>query len=1433
MPYTATSVRKLSLRLLSFILLAGSAVNAQQYHFSVEHITKKDGLSNSEITSIVQDKQGFIWIGTQYGLNKFDGYTVKVYQNIPGDSTSICDNNITALLVDSHGYLWIGTANNGISVYDRIKDRFVHFTEDLFNLNSLSDNYITSIREDKLGNVWVGTLMGLNKFQRESQTFKRYFRKSEITVDQTALSKLQTAGLSPGVLKHLARSVNVRKDFTQFCQEVSSLLPQQSRRSQMAKVLQHACKHRSGINIKAIEIDPHNNLWLGFEHDSIAKFNVRSQKLDIIEINNGSLNSVMILSLCLDDDKLWIGTKGGGLVRYNLTTQKFYNYKKGFGSEFIKCILRDREGQLWVGTEDGLKTYNRESDSFHVVAPMEYDDKLLSSDVSAMLEDIQGNFWVASYQGGINLLKKDKPFAHDKFYDGSKSVSAVLEDSDNNLWVGYFTSGIDLFLNDGRKKISLTSTPACNLGKGTVFSIFEDSKKNIWVSTYEGGLQRYDKERRQFVSYPFRGDKSINDVRAICEDRQGNIWVAVHGDGVGKLSLQDKTKTFFFYKADYVHTENSLANNWVNTVFCDAGGRIWAGTVNGISVYDSMRHHFITYNTGNSGLSHNKVLTLTQDQSKRLWVGTENGLNLFDEHNKTFKVFTTNDGLSSNFIAGLRVDAHGDLWISTYNGLSCLDPVTGRIKNYLNTNGPMASEFSIGATAAGKNDKMYFGAKSGLIYFYPGKINRNLLPPTVIITDFKLFNKSVPVSNDEHGLLTKHISENKKITLPYNQNDISFEFTAINYIDSKQNTYAYWLEGFEKTWNYVGTHRTATYTNLDAGTYTLHVLAANNDGVMATHEASLEIVIKPPFWLTTWAKMIYVLLILVIIYVARKEFISRMQLKNKVDLDEMKLRFFANISHELRTPLTLILAPLQQLNTKISKEDQAELIGIMDSNGRRLLRLVNQLMNIYEIDAGVMKLQVSQGDVVALCRATFNTFRYNATKRNVTYEFKASPAEITGFVDADKVDKILSNIISNAFKYSPENSSIRVQLSLLDKYDLGMVPLNLIKAVNDNTRFLKISVQDTGKGIPVEYHKKVFERFFRMEDSLDTATGIGLSLARQLARIHKGDITIDSKVQKGSTFIIWLPMDKTSYSTEEIETAPPNDQNLVAQHAGINDEEEYTPEVSADQKSEQSLPILMVIEDSEDIRIYIRHFFKEDFQVVEAASGEAGLEIVTDIIPDILICDVMLPGLSGLEVCARVKKDQKTSHIPVILLTARATDTDQLRGLAEGADDYITKPFNISILAARIRNIMAYRKKLTMTLQLDLYARPQGAISSADDLFLKKAVDVVETHIEDVDLSVETLCLELGMSPSNLYRKLQALVGLSANQFINNIRLKKATHLLKSGQYTISEIAYRVGFRDPKYFSKSFRKQFGVLPSYYGKSTELSAKTGTEKISEH
>jgi len=1396
-----------------FIFLFSGAVYAQPIHFTTEYISKLKGLSSTEITGIVQDKKGIIWISTRDGLNRYDGYTIKVYQNIPSDSTSLCDNIITTLFLDSRGDLWLGTESNGVSRYDRQKDRFINYHYKPEDPTTLSYNYITAIAEDHDGKIWIGTMMGLNLFIPETQTFRRFLRNQIIHVDSTVFKLLKKISKNKLMTDTMASFVGHDVKASVLLSSCSPKLTQRL----MKEISKVSHIENSGSTIKALASDNEGFLWLGLGGRALLQLNTRD-----FQMTEGAdlCANGKILSLCWADHKLWIGTVDNGINILDNVTGERYSVPNNLGLKLVKCIVKDSDGEVWAGSDKGLLHYNKHARSFEHPAFLKSNDELLSEDVSAIFQDSQHNFWIACYQRGLHLFRKSKAFNEYVFQSDvqpenvCKTVSSVLEDADGNIWVGFFAGGVEMIKRDGtRRYYSPVPQKKTGLGVGTVHCIFQDSRSMLWVGTYEGGLQRFDKEENRFINVDFDGGPNkIKDVRDIIEDKEGNIWFAVHGDGIKRLDVH--TNNVVNFRANYVEWETCLSNDWVLTLHCDARGRIFVGSVSGISIFDPATKEFKSYGNSNSNLSHNRVQVIAEDETGHIWLGTQNGLDLFVENKKAFRVFHSSDGLPNNCINGIQEDHAGNLWISTNNGLCKFR--NGVSTNYHDCDGLSTNEFFVHASFHGNNDKMMFGTKNGLTFFFPSEIRQNTFKPAVVLTEFKVFNKPVPISDDEHGILTKSISETNRIVLPYDQNMVSFEFAAINYIVPERNSYAYVMEGLENKWNYVGNKREATYTYLSPGRYTFKVKASNNDGIWNNEPLSVEVIVTPPWWYSPSAIVVYVAIVVLLLLLARKVFLEHMKEKGRVEMNEMKLRFFAGISHEFRTPLTLLLGPLHQLSLHFKGygKEQRELFSIAKRNGQRLLKLTNQLMNIYEFDAGCMRLLVREEDIVEFTKRITDEFQNTARKRNMYYHFISNTQKVSCWFDADKVEKILVNIISNAFKYTNDGGSIVVYFSLLEGEHLELVPKHLRR--NEKfTRFAKITVDDSGKGIASAFKDRIFDRFFRIEDaeSRQEGTGLGLFLARQLAGIHHGDISVTSEIGKGSKFTILLPINADAFAIHEIATG--SDQRQTSEGAWLEESNEADIDETTTDKNR---PVMLLVEDNADVRQYLRLNFKSDFSIQEAVNGAEGLQKALALNPDIIISDIMMPVMDGIELCSKLKKNALTNQIPIILLTARIEEDFQIEGLQKSsADDYITKPFNIEILSAKVRNHLQYRDAIRKKIHRDLTAQPSAIQEepSADTLFARRAVEVVEQNLHNFDFDVTMLGRELGVSQTNLYRKLQAQFGISGVQLIRDIRLKRAAQLIKSNHLSIAEVSYRVGFNDPKYFSKTFKKFFGVLPSEY------------------
>jgi ligand-binding sensor domain-containing protein/signal transduction histidine kinase/DNA-binding response OmpR family regulator len=1391
-------------------------VYAQSEMSVIRHITKSEGLSSSAITSIVQDKQGFLWIGTHSGLNRFDGKTIQVYRNIPGDSTSLCDNSITCLFVNQLGELWVGTENNGVSIYSAETNNFRSFRNTL-HPNTLSFDHVTSIKEDANRNMWIATLMGLNRYQREQNNFKRYLSFVSVAPAPYLLDSLKKNGCPNEFLRRLKLSSGPVSNDVFFANIPFS----EASQPWINMISRFSNVERKATAIKSLETD-YERLWLGLDNGGLARLDLTT-KLRYQRI--AALSNMKIEVILKDGGKLWIGTLDEGVHSFTIRDSTVKHFPETTDGKFTRSIVRDLQGKLWAGDVEGLSVLNENLNKFERISSDNVNNGgLAAADVTTIFEDRFENFWVASNYGGLTLLTRETNFKRQVIYEDNsntrcRAISAVLQDHDHNLWIGYFSSGIDVFTAKGILKKSFRPGVKTGLGKGSVHTIFQDSKGKIWVGTFEGGLQQYNKDVSRFTKLDFsENKKSFNDVRSICEDKHGNIWVAVHGDGIKKYN--PTTRAFSHYRTNYKILESSLASDWTFTVYCDSKNRIWVGGIMGASVM-AEENIFHTFNKENRKLSHNVVHVINEDKKGRVWIGTQEGLNCLKE-NASPDIYSERNGLPSGDIRGILEDTDGFLWVSTSNGVARLEPEKHLTKVYVTNKDFHPNEFFPAACTRGASGRFFFGGEKGIDSFDPKGILECSHPYPVVLTDFKIFNESVGISQEKGAILRAAISHTNEVTLPYDKNVFSIDFTELNFVVPEQSSYAYRMEGFEEKWNYVKDKKEATYTNLDPGTYIFHVKGANHDGVWSDTPTSLKINILPPWWLRTESKIGYVLVALVVCFFIRRAVIARLRLRHSIELHEMKLKFFANISHELRTPLALLLGPITDLSlsTKLWKKDQSELIAMMNTNGQQMISLINQLTNIHKIDAGVMHLRVSEGDLSSIVRNVFDRFQYQARKLAIDYQLSIAESEIVGFYDSEKVEQMLMNLLGNAFKYLDGGLSIAVQLCVVESFSVE-VPASLRRKSTVSGRFASVSINDAGRGIALEVQNKIFERFYREEES-NTGTGIGLALARDLARIHLGDITVSSRPGKGSIFTIWIPIDGAAYKPAHISGRKQIsiEQVSISQGAVIDGVAEHF--------QGEGLPQLLIIDDHEDIRSFIYYCFRGLFNVIQAKNGEEGLAKTLELIPDFVICDVMLPGINGFDVCAKIKREPRTSHIPVILLTAKTSEASLLKGIEEcSADDYITKPFNTDVLKAKVKNIHAYRNKLKLTLQMELQNACEPS-RSADNVFLNKVIEAIENNLDNSAFDLALLTKAIGMSQTNLYKKLQAVVGLSASQLIRTIRLKKSQQLLKTG-LSIVEVADRVGFSDPKYFSKVFKHQFGMLPHEFTKATNETELAETLK----
>jgi ligand-binding sensor domain-containing protein/signal transduction histidine kinase/DNA-binding response OmpR family regulator len=1334
------------------VLLPAWGTAQQAYRF--RHIGRSEGLSQSNVTCILQDHKGFMWFGTRDGLNRYDGYTITVYRHDPANPGSLSHNYIRALYEDDQHRLWIGT-EDGLNQYSRATDDFTRFLPDPQNPTSISSGNIRAITQDKRRRLWIGTGGGgLNRFDPEQKTFQAY--------------------------RHSPHNVH----------SLSS--------DQIEDVLE----------------DSQGALWVATWNAGLAKFTPETGSFERYTHRSGdpySLSSDKLKKLYLDrHHHLWIGTTEGGLNRYDRRTGTFHAFRAtasphGLTNNDVLSIVEDLRGNLWVGTQNGginvLDSARRNVTYVHEGADAA---ALNNGSIYTLYRDRQGDIWVGTFSGGVNYYNSAPAQFH---HMPAGNVLSVYEDARGAVYVGTDGEGLTIY-DPPHRPVNLHHHPndKQSLGSNYPLCLFEDRGGQLWAGCFYGKASQLRPDRHTFYTPRFQLD--VKHVAVMEEDSvTGRLWMGTWGEGL--VVYDPRTGGWKQYLPEPGNNK-SISHTLIFAIYQDRRGDLWIGTEGGgLNRYNRATDDFtrFAYSQANRGsLGNNIVNVIYEDARGNVWIGTQGGLTRLDRDTGLFENYTIHDGLANDVVQAIEEDDHGRLWLGTNNGISRFDPVSGMFRNFEVADGAQHHAFNRQASYRSRSGRLLFGGINGLTSFHPDSLTDSPVRPPVYFTELQVFNKPVTF-RDKDAPLAQPLPEAQGVTLSYNQSVFSVEFVALDYSAPGKNQYAYTLEGFDQDWNEIGTQRKATYTNLDPGEYTLRVKATNSDGVWNMEGNSLRVIITPPLWQTWWARALYGVLLVGAMLVLRLIMIQRMRVRNQLEMDQIKLRFYANISHEFRTPLTLMLGPLSQLlDTTEAGTRNHQLLQLVQKSSRHLLKLINQLMHIYKLDAGFMKLAVAKGNLSGFIRSLCDTFQFDAGKRNIHFDVVVPVVAEEYYFDGDKLEKILLNVLSNAFKYTPDGGKVTLTLRLTDV----QMPSRYTCA--------QIIIRNSGSVIPEHYREKIFDPFVRVGQHEQSApgTGLGLSLARQLSRLHKGDIVLDGSDGVWTTFSVWLPVDGAAYAPSD--HASPD--HRTAQ-ADMDLASAVTPTVVPPSRT-GTRPVLLVVDDNADIRQFIRLHFEGAFQVVEAPHGAEGLIQARHHLPEIILTDIMMPEMDGVTLCARIKNDILTSHIPVVLLTARGDEALQLRAFREAlADDYIVKPFQPQVLLAKLVNILASRESQKRKYYREFITSPSPPTpASLDDNFLEKAVAVVERHMDNADFDIEKFCRELGLSQTNLYRKLQSLLGVSGNQFIRDIRMKRAEQLLLTGRYAVHEIAASVGFADAKYFSKAFKKQFGVLPSEHRVKTE-------------
>ncbi len=1392
--------------LLLFTVAVDSSLYAQN-DVNFEHLTTEEGLSQNDVNCIYQDEKGFMWFGTHDGLNKYDGYGFTTYKPDPNRPSSIASNLIFSIDGDQSGNLWIGTTGNGLSFFNPNSEKFLNFRVDDENESGLSNNDVLSVYVDDQNRLWVGTNLGLNMLELNKRLavpkFNHYFNKPAPNL-LVGTNAINTVFVDSQKQIWVGTNTGLYKLFLNKNNEPTYQLVDRS----------------YGLNrivIKSLTEDKSGRLVVGTLSGLYYQAD-KNNKSTFELISRGSFEDVQFDN----QGNLWAGTNNGIMLfkamngygqlklhrRYSIDLRN----PRSINKNVIKSIYKDQTGIIWIGTNGGgVNKFDPEQKQFRHFRKTLIPGSLSYNKIRSIFEDSNENLWIGTEGGGLNLQLADnddgtynhfqsissvsKPFALAEIQRGGKKILLIGSENVPSLYELDITS-----VDTNNQPEIRPNTDVSN----SVFSLLSDSRKNVWLGTYKGGIFRWIPN----------------------EEHNG------------------------YEQVNYTHNSedpNSISNDIIRNIFEDSKGNIWFATGNGLNLLTVDQSHstspnFIQFKnipTDTTSLSHNYILSLFESKSGDIWVGTfGGGLNKFikgeDLASSRFEAYSEADGLPNNVIKGILEDEYGNLWISTNKGLCRFDPISESFKNYDVNDGLQSNEFQELACFKRKDGEMLFGGINGFNAFYPVNIMDNSHHAETVIANFLIKNKPVKVDEEVNGrvLLPNSIGKSEEIKLKYIENSFSFEFAALHYASSEKNNFAYRLLGFKDEWIYTNANnRFATYTNLAPGSYTFEVMGSNNDGLWDETPATIDIIIIPPWWRTKWAYAIYALLVVGLLVAFRRFTIIRTTEKHELvlehlekeksdELQKMKLEFFTNISHEFRTPLTLINGPLDYLqknDAKMESEVRMQQYKLMQKNSNYLIRLVNQLLDFRKIDQGKLKLYLNRLDIVNFIKEITGPFLFLANKKRINYNILAPSHSIPIWFDTDAMEKILNNLLSNAFKFTPENGEITVEIIKSDNKSDLIEEDNADEKEGDH---VIIRVKDTGNGIPADKLPYIFDRFYvdkARKKVNKQGVGIGLTYTKSLVELHHGEISVESEVGVGTMVTVKLPLNKAEFNESEhkLNTIQPNQNNAVnpAQIDEEVDREQLKEELIYDS---EDIPVLLVIDDNADIRSFIKQGLDTKYKIIQAENGEEGLVMLKRIIPNMIICDIMMPVMDGLEFCKIVKSDEQTSHIPLILLTAKSTVDSELKGLGAGADDYLTKPFNMEILELKISKIISRREELRKRYKLEMAIEPsEVTVTSADEKFLKQAMAVIEEHMMDTDFSVEMLVKELGLSRSNLYLKLKELTGLSSSEFIRNVRLKRAVQLLKQSDLSVKEVMYMTGFNTASYFSKCFKKQFGMVPSDY------------------
>ena len=1399
---------KVLLLILITLSQSNTVLKAQNPGIICTHYNVNNGLITNSVEYVYVDVEGYVWFATATGLKQFDGFNFVNYLYNSDDSSSISYNFISTVSEDQKGNIWIGTLGRGLNILNKERGLFYHLRNESEEASLLTSNILPRgrkvIAQDSQGFLWINTLMGLNKINIETRSVEQFHGDLEGDI----------------------------------------------------------------IYDKELKV-----LWIA--SDRLKKFNTETKKVEHFYINEEVLRGITnIGSIVMDKDGLiWLGTDAG-LVLFDKNKDQFQNLpvylnatsgqsvdKYPWSLRPINALYEDNKGFIWVAIEKSLYKINKRNGEYFIYNH-EVDNpySLLDEKITGIYGNKSGVLWI-SYMGigvsKVNISLKD--FRHYKQIPGDPNslagnvVRSIYKDNNQNLWIGMYSDGLNRIMPQEQNKLIHYKHDPLNsstINSNYITSIYVDKSNRLWVGTFDKGFcfadNIYNSAKLEFTRFHYDDNLEVQDIK---EDVAGRIWIGTQNG----LYVYDPHNKKMIHYGDLVSQSSEMQGINIQSILYEEPNLFWIASWNrGLCklyinsdtflTQQNKRDSLVIYDNIND-ISNSKIdnsfTTIFKDANKIIWLGSNvNGLiKVIEKDGRLeFIKYDKSKGATDNSVYGITSDVSGNIWFSTTHGLGKFNTKTELFNSYYESDGILSNTFMWDASFKSKDGEIFFGGINGLISFFPETIINDTTIFPVYISKLVVQNKEVKVGDRINGrkLLSQSIQYTDNITLTHLEKAFSLEFVALNTPNPEDIQYAYKLEGFDQDWIYASyDRRYVTYTNLGQGTYKFKVKSSNSDGIWNGNPAVLTIRILPPWWRTSFAFVSFTVVFIILLYLFRRLILMKARLIHEARLEHMrrekaealynvKMELLTDISHEFRTPLSLILAPLQKIMSSVANDPRlAKQTSLIRKNADRLVRLIDQITDLRKIDLKKLTLKLKKGNIAETLREITSSFDEIARQRSMNLEFYSEFDSCEIYFDESCLEKIMYNLLSNAFKYTPDGGVIQVRCRMLQN---GIDPFQ--KNLNDipDGDYIEITVRDNGIGIPPEHIGHLFERFFRVErhDSIiRRGTGIGLALTKELVELHRGKIILQSDENKGTCFKILLPADNKLRPDDKITEINGEGKEMTGslQPYILTEEHEYAHEYSGKKVKpdyHKKNAIILLVDDEVEVRNFIRDYFEEGYQICEASNGLDGLEMAIRNNPDIIIADVIMPIMDGNEMCRKLKQEIRTSHIPIIMLTARSSMDNRIEGLETGADAYIEKPFSIDLIEIQIKNLLENRKILRNKFSKELLIKPADiAVTSVDAILIQKAIDVVEKNISNPEFNSVEFCKEIGLSRSSLHRKLTALTSQSASEFIRILRLKRAAHLLEQSKLSIEEVSYKVGFRSPAYFTKCFKILFGKTPSEY------------------